>query len=279
MLSGRMNRAIFIMLIAMSLIPAGDTAGKLLTGSYEVAPVFVAWSRFVIGVLLVVGFVSRSALILFTKPSIWIRAALLTIGIFSIQTGLRTAPLADVFAAFFVGPIFSYVLAAIFLKEPISTMRSALIALGFCGVLFVVRPGGTLEPGLIWAFVAGLSYGGFLTMSRWLSTSGTPIALIFSQLTIAALILLPFGITQIPPMTGKIAGLTLASGACSMLGNLLLLYAYRLAPATKLAPLVYLQLIAAVTLGWAVFGQLPDMFTAIGLTVIVAAGLVSARLR
>ena len=80
-------------------------------------------------------------------------------------------------------------------------------------------------------------------------------------------------------MTTSIAGLTLVSALCSMLGNLLLLYAYRIAPATKLAPLVYFQLIAAVVLGFVIFGDLPDIWTWIGLAVILGAGLTSARLR
>lgn len=42
------------MFIAMSMIPAGDVAGKLLSSAHDVAPAFVAWSRFAIGVLLVV---------------------------------------------------------------------------------------------------------------------------------------------------------------------------------------------------------------------------------
>jgi drug/metabolite transporter (DMT)-like permease len=64
-----------------------------------------------------------------------------------------------------------------------------------------------------------------------------------------------------------------------MLGNLLLLYAYRIASATKLAPLIYFQLIAAVGFGWAVFGDLPDVYTWAGLAVIIATGLASTRLR
>jgi drug/metabolite transporter (DMT)-like permease len=64
-----------------------------------------------------------------------------------------------------------------------------------------------------------------------------------------------------------------------MLGNLLLLFAYRLASATVLAPMVYFQLIAAVLLGWMIFGDLPDLLTLVGMAVIVLAGVGSARLR
>lgn len=274
-----MQRAVLIMFVAMSMIPAGDSAGKLLSGTYGVAPVFVAWSRFALGALMVAPFISSSAFALLRDWRIWARALVLSCGITSIQTALQTAEIATVFAAFFVGPIFSYILAVIFLREPVTWLRSALIVLGFAGVLLVVRPGMGGEPGVFWAVVAGLCYGAFLTMSRWLSNVGTPIALTFTQLLLSAFFLLPLGLAYMPEMTLPIAGLTATSALGSMLGNLLLLYAYRLAPATKLAPLVYFQLIAAVILGWAIFNDLPDAYTWAGLFVIISAGLASARLR
>lgn len=274
-----MQRAVLIMFVAMSMIPAGDSAGKLLSGSLGVSPIFVAWSRFVLGALIIAPFISANAFHVLRDWRIWLRAVVLACGISCIQTALQTAEIATVFAAFFIAPIFSYVLAVLFLREPVTWLRSALMILGFCGVLLVVRPGMGGEPGVIWAFAAGLCYGVFLTMSRWVSDVGTPIALTFTQLLLSAVFLLPFGMSHLPDMTPQIAGLTFASALGSMLGNLLLLYAYRIAPATKLAPMVYFQLIAAVILGWAIFGDLPDALTWAGLFVIISAGLASARLR
>ncbi len=274
-----MQRALLIMFVAMSLIPAGDSAGKLMTSTIGVAPVFVAWSRFALGALMVLPFLSHGTFKLLRDWRVWVRAAVLACGITSIQTALQTADVATVFAAFFIGPMFSYVLATLFLREPVTLLRSILIIAGFGGVLIVVRPGIGGDPGVLWAVLAGLSYGVFLTMSRWLSGIGTPIALTFTQLFISALLLLPFGVAHLPTLTPAIAALTVTSALCSMLGNLLLLYAYRIAPATKLAPLVYFQLIAAVALGWSIFGDLPDAYTWAGLAIILSTGLVSTRLR
>jgi len=274
-----MQRAVLIMFVAMSLIPAGDSAGKLLSGTYGATPVYVAWSRFALGALIILPFIHRSAFGVLRDWRIWVRAATLACGISAIQNALQTAEIATVFAAFFVGPMISYVLATIFLREPVTILRSALIVIGFCGVLLVVRPGMGGEPGLIWAVVAGFCYGVFLTMSRWLADVGTPIALTFTQLLLSAVFLLPFGLANLPDFTPTIAGLTFASALGSMLGNLLLLYAYRIAPATKLAPLVYFQLIAAVILGWVIFADLPDAYTWAGLVIIIGTGLASTRLR
>lgn len=254
-------------------------AGKLLSSSLGVAPVFVAWSRFAVGALMVLPFVSSSAWLLLRDWRVWVRALLITGGIISIQTALKTEPLSDVFAAFFIGPILSFVLSAVFLREPAGVLRSLLMLVGFCGVLLVVRPGFGGSPNLGFAVLAGCFYGAFLTASRWLAHLARPIEMTFSQLIISALVTLPLGLMYMPVPSLPIAGLTFASAGFSMMGNLLLLYAYGKAASTQLAPLVYFQLIAATGLGWAVFGDLPDALTWAGLALVIGAGLTSAVLR
>jgi drug/metabolite transporter (DMT)-like permease len=274
-----MQRAIFIMFIAMSFVPAGDTAGKLLSSQLGVAPLFVAWSRFAVGALLILPFIKRDAWNLLCDWRIWVRALILCVGISSIQIALSKAPIADVFAAFFIGPLISYALAAILLKEPITWQRTTLIGIGFIGVLIVVQPGADMNTGLFWAALAGTCYGMFLTASRWLSHLGTPIAFTFTQMFIATVALAPIGLSNIPAMTFQISTLTIASALFSMLGNLLLLYAYSTAPATKLAPFVYFQLLAAVLFGWFVFDTWPALITWLGLLIVMGAGILSARLK
>ncbi len=274
-----MLQAVIIMFIAMSMIPAGDLCGKLLTGSGLAPPVFVAWSRFVIGAALLLPFAPRGSLRLLKDWRIWLRAALLTGGILSIQTALKTEAIADVFAAFFIGPVISYVLSVVVLGERSTPLRALLMAAGFCGVLLVVRPGFGGSANLLYAVLAGTFYGCFLTASRWLAHLGTPVELSFTQLLLSATFLMPLGLANLPQPSLPTAALTFGSAVFSMAGNLLLLYAYSRTEASRLAPTVYFQLIAAVLLGWAVFGQLPDLLTWAGLVVVISAGIASASLR
>jgi drug/metabolite transporter (DMT)-like permease len=273
-----MWKAAGLMFVAMSLVPAGDTAGKLLTGTHGVSPFFVAWSRFAIGAALIGAFAPPGTLRLFGDWRIWLRGLLLAGGISAILTALRTEPVADVFAAFFVGPLFSYALSAVLAREPVTPLRTALMLAGFAGVLLVVRPGFGAGPGMGFAVLAGLCYGAYLSSSRWLAPLAPPRALLVTQLVTGGLILTPVALPLWPAITPPVAALTLASATASMLGNLLLLTAYAAAPATRLAPFVYFQLLAAVALGWAVFGELPDALTWAGLALVITAGIASARL-
>ena len=272
-------RALPLMLLAMTLIPAGDTAGKLL-GEAGVAPVFTAWSRFALGAIMVLPFVLHlSPLRLLRDWRVWLRGLLLAGGILSILTALRTEPIANVFGAFFVGPILAYGLSAWLLREGFSRVRMVLLGIGFLGVLLVVKPGFGMTPGLGFAVLAGVFYGAFLTASRWLSEIARPGVLLFSQLAVGAVALAPFGLAALPVLAPTISALTLGSALGSMLGNLCLILALRMAPASQLAPFVYTQLIAATALGWAVFGALPDALTFVGLAVLLISGLATLTLR
>ncbi|MFZ5963315.1 DMT family transporter [Thalassococcus sp. BH17M4-6] len=270
--------ALALMFVAMSCIPAGDSAGKLLTSEFGFSPAFVGWARFLLGALVMGMFLPAGSLRLFRDWRIWGRGALLSCGILSILTALSTAPIASVFAAFFIGPIVSYALSALLLREAVTPLRSMMMGLGFLGVLLVVRPGFSTEPGLLFALLAGVFYGAYLTASRALTHLAAPRALLFTQLVAGVVFLAPLALRDLPVIDADSALLLLASGLFSMTGNLLLLMAYRIGTASAIAPMVYFQLIAATVLGWLIFGDLPDALTWAGLAVIIGSGVISARL-
>jgi drug/metabolite transporter (DMT)-like permease len=274
-----MERSIFLAAVVMSLgmllIPLGDTAGKLMT-SAGIAPFFVAWTRYIIGLLVLLPFAMHpDAVRLLSNWRIWLRSAIQVVTITSILTALQTEPIANVFAAFFLGPMVSYVLSVTLLKEQASTQRVILLSIGLIGVLLVVKPGFGMTPGLAWAAFAGCGYGMFLTASRWVAPLGKPVHLLITQLLIGAILLTPFGLLNLPEITTSLTGLVLWSGIASMLGNLLLVFAYARAGASILAPFVYVQLIGATAYGWLVFGNWPDGLSALGLVVIFLSGFVT----
>ena len=280
-----MDRALLgsvgLMLAAMSLIPLGDSAGKLLTTVHGAGPGFVACLRFAVGAAMIAVLLrGRVDWRLWGDPRLWLRAGLIAGGIACILTALRTEALADVFGAFFVGPAVSWALSVWLLRERASAGRAALVGLGFAGVLLVLRPGFGLSPGLLWAVAAGVLYGGYLTASRWVAGVAPPMQLMMTQTGMGTLMLAPALLAGGAPAPSAAAGGLLAvSGLASATGNLLLVHAYRRTGASILAPLVYTQLIAATGLGWAVFGELPTAATAAGLALLLVSGLGTLALR
>ncbi|WP_298437026.1 DMT family transporter [uncultured Jannaschia sp.] len=272
--------SVALMFVAMSLIPLGDSAGKLLTTAHGASPFFVAFSRFAVGAAMVAVILGgRVEWGLYRDWRVWFRAFLIAAGIACILNALRTEDIATVFGAFFVGPIFSYVLSVWLLGERVRPLQSVLLAVGFCGVLLVVRPGFGMTAGLGFAVAAGLFYGAFLTASKWLAEIAPPRQLMLTQTLLGTVMLAPLGLVELPEATVAVTGLVLVSGLASATGNLLLVLAYRRSSATMLAPFVYFQLISATALGWLVFGTWPDPLALAGLFILVAAGFGTLALR
>lgn len=271
-----MWKALVIMLVAMSCIPAGDAASKVLTSELGVAPIYVIWTRFFIGMLILLPFTWRAGLAVWRDWRVWFRASLIAAGISCITIALSKAPLADVFGAFFIGPLVSFVLSVGFLKERVRAVQVILVLLGFLGVLLIVRPGFEASVGLWWAVLAGVCFGSFLTVSRWLTGSVALGGLMCTQMVGPVILTTPFVIGNFPEISPQVIWLTCASAIGSMVGNVLMLWAYKLQEASKLAPFVYFQLISAVALGWFVFGQIPAVLSVFGMAMIIFAGSASA---
>lgn len=261
--------------VATTAIVCGDTAGKLLTGA-GVQPLFVAWSRFALAAL-VLGWslgLRRANLRRLLDWRLILRAALIVGGIASILTALRTEPIANVFGAFFIGPIVAYALSALLLGERVSWARTVMLVFGFAGVLLVVRPGGGMGTGMIFAVMAGVFYGAYLAATRWLAPFHPSPFLLASQLVIGAVLLLPVGLGSVPDSADpRIWMLVIVSSLASAFGNYLLVVVNRTTPATVSAPLIYFQLIAATVIGFLVFGDWPEPLALLGLGVIFASGL------
>ena len=259
---------------AVTFVVIGDTAGKLLTGG-GVDPIIVAWSRFALAALILLPF---SGLTFKESPNLadWrvlLRAAFIIAGICCILTALKTEPIANVFGAFFVGPIVSYIIAIVFLGESPSRNRSILLAIGFGGVMLVVKPGFGASIGMAFALAAGCFYGAYLAMTRTVAGVFRPRFLLMSQLLIGSIVLTPLGLTAGPPaIDAALAALIAVSALGSAIGNYMLVIANKKAEASLIAPLVYTQLISATVLGVTVFGDWPDLYAMIGLALIAFSG-------
>lgn len=272
--SSSLLRLAGVVFAAVTFVVIGDTAGKLLTAR-GVDPFFIAWTRFALAAAVLLPF---SGLTLRELPNLrdWrvlVRGAFITVGICCILTALRTEPIANVFGAFFVGPIVSYVLATLFMGETPSRSRSILLALGFLGVLLVVKPGFGASTGMVFALAAGGCYGAYLAMTRTVAGLYRPRFLLMSQLIVGSILLTPFGLTvNFPDFGLPIVVFIIASALSSALGNFLLVVASKSAEASLVAPLVYSQLFSATVAGLLVFGELPDGYAMLGLMLIAISG-------
>jgi drug/metabolite transporter (DMT)-like permease len=188
---------------------------------------------------------------------------------------LRYLPLAESTTIGFAAPLFAVMLSALVLKEPVGRYRWSAVAIGFVGVLIVMRPGASDSPpiGLLLALLAAFGVGIVTITIRQIGrTEGTQtIVLWFSLLSMLAL-------GALMPVFGQLHDvrtwlILLALGTFGGFGQICLTASLRYAPVSAVVPFDYLQLLWAVLLGWLVFADQPPATTWIGAAVISASGL------
>jgi len=188
---------------------------------------------------------------------------------------LTWLPLAESATIGFVAPLFSVALSALILGEPVGRHRWSAVALGFIGVLIVMRPSGSNLPaeGLALALLAAFGVAAVtITIRQIGKTESTPTTVLwFTLFSMAATgALLPFFAQA---HDGRTWTILVALGLFGGAGQLFLTSALRFAPVSVVVPFDYTQLLWAVLLGWAIWDAQPPATTWAGAAVIVASGL------
>jgi drug/metabolite transporter (DMT)-like permease len=277
-------KGVLLFLSGLFLFSSVDTTAKYLTAFYSVQ--FLVWARFAVHLAIMLVAVAPGMgreLVVTRRPGLMIfRALLLVASSLFIQMAFRSLPLAETTAVFFVAPVIVALLAGPLLGEKVALKTWLATLAGFCGVLLIARPGGALLGiGLVYTLAAALCYSLYQILTRKLAdTEPTMRQLFYTALigTLAmSLIVPPYWIGEWPPLGHCL--LVASLGLYGGVGHFLIIGAYRTAPASTLAPMMYIQLIWATLLGWAVFGQLPDSASTTGMAIIGVAGMTLALRR
>ena len=194
-------------------------------------------------------------------------------------TGLALLPLAFATSLSFTAPLFATVMAVLLLKERVSMSRWITIAVGFTGVLIILRPGvAPISPVSMLPLGFAISYAFWFILMKRLGGTEQKTTITFYQTVWSALLLT---LLALPEWQWPSWDATWRSAAMAGLGTsaiFLVAWAFDLAEASLVAPFDYIRLPLIALIAYIAFDEVPDIFTIIGALVIVGATLASARL-
>jgi drug/metabolite transporter (DMT)-like permease len=204
-----------------------------------------------------------------------VRSAMLFLSNLCFFFAISYIPIAQAAAISMTGPLVVALLAWPMLGERTTRLRLALLAVGFAGVVIVIRPGSAL---FHWAslFVVLNSsfYGVYQILTRRVSTIDSPATSAFYSSTVGAFVMIAaMPLVWKSPVSGFDLALFCSMGVLGATGHYCVAWALRLAPANLVSPFQYFQLIGSVLVGYLVFDDLPDAWTWVGAGVIMASGL------
>ncbi|WP_066803670.1 DMT family transporter [Moraxella oblonga] len=193
----------------------------------------------------------------------------------AIHLPLATASVLQNTSSIFLG-----ILSIIILKQKPTPMNWVSLGLGFLGVVVLLKP---TASGDLFAMLMGLTSGaisGYAYLQvRELSLLGEPAWRIVFYLSLLSTLIsgflafyvgfTPINLTNLPHL--------IAIGMTALAGQLLMTYAYQVGQKFVVAVLNYLGVVFAMGLGVMLFGEKLDTFSLLGIAIIVASGILSAK--
>jgi drug/metabolite transporter (DMT)-like permease len=272
------------MVLGVASLSGMDALGKRVAADYSVFQMLAIRSTVAI-VLLVLLLSLRGGLrTLRTAQPLGhaLRSLCGLVAFVTFYTALRHMPLADAVAVAFGSPFLVTVLAGLLLKERVSSGQWLAIAVGFTGMVLIVKPDARgFRPAALLVVASGVAYALMMVLARAMTRPGRPHEATFSfvfymlvgQATAGWLVALA---AWRRPDALALAEMG-AMGVLGICGNYGLAEAFRSAPVAKVAPFEYTGLIWAVLFGAVLFGDVPSASFWLGSAVIVAAGLYTLR--
>lgn len=283
-------------LAAVLCFSLNDVGIKFLSDSYALHQ--VVFIRALVGMAafaaFVMPFAGGLALLRTRRPKMHLLRGLCVVSANTcLFLGLAAMPIADAVAVFFVSPLVITVFSVLFLRETVGNRRWAAIAVGFLGVLVIVKPGtAAFQLASLLPIAAAFLYAVMHILARKIGgTESAPTMAFYIQLTfIVASTIIGLSLGD-----GRFAGMGHPSleflfrawvwpdpgdwpilimlGISGMLGGLFISQAYRLSEAAFAAPFEYVAMPMAIMWGVTVFGTWPDATAWIGIALIVGSGL------
>lgn len=275
-----LREALPVYLLAGVCLSSLDATAKWLVRDHPL--LLVVWARYAGQMLVVTPYAWHRA-----GSGFWrtrhlgkqlLRSSFLFIATACFFGALRYLPLAEGSAITFMAPMIVVALSLPVLGERPTRARVVASMAGFVGILILVRPGSAvLHPAVLLLLTAALCNALYQLYTRKLRDESPHALLFYSAIvgTVGLTVMLPFLLEE-TVIGWREAGLLLALGLFAGLGHGCMISAYGRAPAAMLVPFTYLQIVWATLFGWALFGQHPDGWSAVGMVVVAGSGVALA---
>lgn len=269
---------IWIMVITMFIFAMQDGLSRHLAGEYNVYMVMMIRYWFFAGFVIMWSARTNGglrAVIRSAQPKLQMfRGAVLALEVIVMVIGFVKLGLVEGHAMFAIYPLLITALSGPILGEKIGWRRWMSVAVGFVGVLIILKPsGGVFAPEAIYPLVAAAMFAVYGLLNRYVSRKDPASVTFFYTGVSGAVVMTLIGAWFWEPMTPADWAMMALLCASATLGHYLLIRAYELAEASAIQPFAYLHLAFASVMGVLVFGDVIRLNVAIGTTLVVGAGV------
>lgn len=274
----RTTAGVLTMAVGVLFLTMLDTSAKwlVLAGLSVIQVVFMRYAvHFALSLLFALPRDGRSVLRSHAPMKQTFRSLFLLVSTVFLVLALGQLPITLNTSIIFAMPIVVTLLAIPILGERVGAHRIGAVIVGFLGVLVVMQPWGAgFHPAMLYSFGAVVSGALYMIMTRMLAGVDTNATSQIWASGLATICLLPFAVMNwIWPMSFADWVFLLLIGICGATAHTLLTAAHRLADASILAPVLYIQLLFASVAGVVFFDTWPTVWTMVGAAIIIGSGI------
>ena len=181
-------------------------------------------------------------------------------------------PLADAMVFTYSAPVFTPIIASLWLKEPLTKRMLAFSLLGLVGVILVAKPSDALFGSLsLIGLAASLLAATAFVSIREMSNTEPAFRMVFYFALFSSLISAVPLLWAWQPLSSQQLILLCAAGLLAALAQIIMSRAYSLAPPGLIGPVAYLAIVFAGIFSFIVWNEVPDLASIMGAVLIFSA--------
>ena len=189
---------------------------------------------------------------------------------------LTLIPLAQVVSIEFTMPIWSAVLAVVFLGERMNGRKWFAVLLGLVGVAVIVRPGvGAVDIGQMIALASALGFAISIVLVKSLTRTDAAVAISFWMLVVQSAIGLVPALMVWEWPSVHTWGWAVVVAFCGTYSHYCFARAMQHADATVVVPMDFLRVPLTALVGWLAYSERLDLFTLLGIGLILAGNVLN----
>lgn len=268
-------KAITAMLLAVFCVTIMSVQAKLIGIEYNA--VQITFARAIVVLILLMPFIYKLGGLNFLKtkkPFLhFFRGLAGLIGNVMFFLAFQRLPVADVTVISQAVPIFSCILAIIFLGETIGWRRWTAITIGFLGVIIAINPSVNIAVASLYALGGTLMWSTTIIFLRLLGSTEHPVKTVFYFMLVSVLITSIFQPFLWKEPSFEVILLIIGIGIAAFLTQLLMTYALQKAPASIVSPFNYTGIVWAIIFDYIIWNAHPMFATIFGGIIITISGI------
>jgi drug/metabolite transporter (DMT)-like permease len=199
---------------------------------------------------------------------------------YALFFAITQIPLANATLLTYSAPLWMPLIAWAVTRQRASGATWIGAVIGFLGVMLVLRPQGHgLSLGELSAFAGAVFLAVAMMSVRWLGATEPTLRIVFYYFLLSTVMSVPIAAGSAVAVTAAAWPWLIGVGIAQLLSQLLIVIAYRYAPAEKLGPFIYSVIVFTALIDWVFWHHRPGLVTYAGMALVIGGGLLAVRAR